>query len=495
MAGKNKTIRNVVIGVVALAVLAGVYFLVTKWEPKQETEEQPQQTQQKIQIFQASAADAVQVDVSGSDGNLKYYKKKENKTVKDASGNDTTKEADVWYIAGYEEAKLTATKIENTIYDFSDMKAEMEVTSDMSKKADYGLETPSARATLSMQDGTQYTMLLGAKVPTSDNYYAMLEGKDTIYVITGYKANIMLAKPLSYKNTMIGSITVDDFQTFSLSANGQKVIDVRKLKEDDNLLNANMTTYVMTYPNYEAVRAEEFKEILDSVASVTATEFVAFAPADLSVYGLSQPRYVVSLADSKNSYRISIGANVPKEEGETVQRVYAIAEGDPCVFTMSATMLDSLKSVDAFSLMEKFMHLVNVSDVQSVVVESEGKTYTLDVEHFMDKNDVGEEFEEQRYKINGKDANQKRSKAVYQSIIGQRASGSANGAPGAVRCTITFRMTDGTQSVMQYADYDERNDTVIKDGTPSGFTVLKQGIIDMMKQLEELDADPTKTAS
>lgn len=34
MAGKNKTIRNVIIGVVALAVLAGVYFLVTKWEPE-----------------------------------------------------------------------------------------------------------------------------------------------------------------------------------------------------------------------------------------------------------------------------------------------------------------------------------------------------------------------------------------------------------------------------------------------------------------------------
>lgn len=294
---------------------------------------------------------------------------------------------------------------------------------------------------------------------------------------------------------MIGNITVDDFQNFSLSANGEKVIDVRKLKEDDNLLNANMTTYVMTYPYYEAVRADEFKEILDGVASVTANEFVAFAPADLSVYGLSQPRYVVSLSDSKNSYQISIGANVPKEEGETVQRVYAMAEGDPCVFTMPATMLDSLKSVDAFSLMEKFMHLVNVSNVQSVVVESEGKTYTLDIEHFMDKNDVGEEFEEQRYKINGKDADQKRSKAVYQSIIGQRASGSATGAAGVTRCTITFRMTDGTQSVMQYADYDERNYTVIKDGTSSGFAVLKQGITDMMKQLEDLDADPAKAAS
>lgn len=494
MTGKNKTVRNVVIGVAALVILAGVYFLVTKWQPEQEVEETPQPTQQKIQIFQAATADAVQVDITNSDGNLKYYKKTESETVTDTDGNETTKETDVWYIEGYEEAKLTASEVESAVSSFSDMKAEMEVTTDMSKKVDYGLEEPSAKAVLTLQDGTQYTMLLGSQVPTSDNYYAMLEGNDTIYVITKYKANIILAKPLSYKTTSIGSVTVDDFQNFSLSENGEKKMDVRVLQEGETLLNANMTNYVMTYPYYEAVRAEEFSTILNSIASVTAKEFVAFAPADLSVYGLRQPRYELSLSDSKNSYQIKIGANVPKEEGETTQLVYAMAEGDPCVFTMSADIVDSLKTVDAFSLMEKFIHLVNVSNVQSVVVESEEKTYTLDVEHFMDTNDVGEEFEEQNYKINGKDANQKRSKAVYQSIIGHLASGSAAGSPGQIRCTITFYLTDGTQSVMQYADYDERNYTVVKDGVPSGFTVLKQSITDMLAQLEDLDADPSKAS-
>ncbi len=493
MAGKNKTVRNIVIGAVALVVLAGIYFLVTKWEPQQEVQEEPQATPQKIQLFQAAAANVTQVEVDNMQGaHLRYYKRIEDKTSTDADGNETVEQDDVWYIEGYEGANLTSTKIENSVSDFANMAAELEITSDMSKKAEYGLDQPSAKAVMTLQDGTIYTVLLGSQVPTSNNYYAMVEGTDTIYTISQYKAALMTNEPLSFKDTMIGSIAVDDFQNFSLTENGEKKMDVRRLQDSDNLLNANMTDYVMTYPYYEAVRAEEFQEILEGIASVSATEYVAYAPGDLAAYGLEQPRYMVSLADSQNSYQIKIGANVPKEEEDTLQYVYAMEEGDSCVFTMSSSIVDSLKKVDAFSLMEKFLHLVNVSNVQQVVVEGEGKTYTLDVEHYMDQNDLGEDFEEQRYKINGKDANQDRSKKVYQGIIGLRASTNATKTIGEVRYTITFHMLDGTQSVIQYADYDERNYAAIKDGTPTGFAVLKQGVTDMMNLLSDLDSDPTR---
>lgn len=494
MAKKNKTIRNIIIGVAVLAVLSGVYFLVMKWEPEQQTEEQPQPTAQAVQVFKADVGEVAKVDVNGDNGALHYYKKPETKTTKDADGNETRTEVDVWYLSGYENANLTATKIENAVSSFCDMQAEKEVTTDMSKKADYGLETPRATAAVTLADGTTYTLLLGGTVPTSDNYYAMLEGGNAIYAISSYKANLMLAKPLAFKNTSIASITEEKFQTFSLTANGQKVMDVRKQQEGETLLNSNMTDYVMTYPYYEAVKADEFAEILNAVSSIMADEFVAVAPSDLSVYGLNSPRYEISLADESYSYHIKIGADVPKENEDDKQLVYVMAEGEPCVFTMSADMLNTLKNIDAFALTEKFVHLVDVSGVQSVVVQSEDKTYTLEVEHIKETNDVGDEVDDQNYKINGKDANQKRSKAAYQSIIGHLASSADAKNAGQVRCTITFHMADGTQSTIQYADCDERNYTAIKDGQASGLKVLKKSIRDMLQTLEELDADPTAAA-
>ena len=128
--------------------------------------------------------------------------------------------------------------------------------------------------------------------------------------------------------------------------------------------------------------------------------------------------------------------------------------------------------------LNKFVNIVNISDVKSIVVSGNGKTHKLEIK-------AGNDFY-----INGNAALADSFRKTYQSIIGVKGSGLAEkNISSAVEYTVVFEYNNNEKTTIEYASYDDMNYYVEVDGE-RGFVTLKKGVADMMGTVEKLAANP-----
>ena len=73
--------------------------------------------------------------------------------------------------------------------------------------------------------------------------------------------------------------------------------------------------------------------------------------------------------------------------------------------------------VDAFSLLDKYVLMPNIVDVDRIQAEVNGKTYDMEIKRTTEKDDEGKEKTVSTYFFNGKESEEKAFKANYQAMI------------------------------------------------------------------------------
>lgn len=194
---------------------------------------------------------------------------------------------------------------------------EREISGDKSSKADFGLENPEVSVTLTLQDGQEYTFLMGDRNNTTGDYY-MLDGNTGKYYLRD------------------GSFIVAFGDGFTL-------YDLAELEE--------MPTVSASEITHIYVNGEENKN-MENLANAAALKFSAgvnynASDEEMEQYGLLAPQKMLKVDYNKTlnalttekSYTLFVGKEA-EEKGEDGESCYYVClEGSREVSIIEASKL------------------------------------------------------------------------------------------------------------------------------------------------------------
>lgn len=329
--------------------------------------------------------------------------------------------------------------------------------------ADYGLDEPTARVTVTEVDGDSTVMLLGNQAGSGSNYYAMVEGGTTVYTITTSAGMAMLRSPLDLLDATLCSVQYENIKTFSMTraSDGTSITlnSSPALAEDGSLIEYHWT---FVEPIHWSADTLSMETIVNEVIASFASDFVAMDVEDYSEYGLDDPQYKFEISDANQTYTITIGDSA----GSGI--LYGSSSRLPgVVFTTSASNFTSTDG-PITSWMDRFIYLADINTVSRVELTLDGQKLDIGVDVVSEPN---------IFLIDGEDANIETNsgksyfKSFYQSIISGMMEGLDPEATPAYEDTITrirYTHIDGDPVTVAYAPRDAYSLYAFIDGTYTG---------------------------
>ena len=456
MSGRKKLIRNIIVAVVVVALLAAGYYFATIWEPTS--------TDENVDIPEIEDVITLYVPESGQVRSV-YIKNPEQTytLVKNDDGQVSIPELS--------SVPFIQMELRSAMSSLSSVTALNKITDDVSRVADFGLAEPNGLLTITLKDNTGKTFLIGDSLPGSDDYYIMEKDGDAIYTYSAFKAKTFFASTDDYRSTSLFSLGSIVYKV-KVSKSNDVIFSVRSKKDDETTQNITTTSWIMETPcPGEGVAEDRFASFLDNYKNVEIIEFVDDKPTDLSKYGLGSGAYIVSIDDG-NQHTLKLGKR-------TENGVYMQYGKDPFVYLGSRSYIDAIENTDPVHYVSKFVHVVAIDDIKSIKVEKGGKTFVLE-----NNNNAGEDFDD-KYKINGKSTTVSEFKKAYQQVIGiiyvDQTNANVSSAPF---MTITYNFKDGKTDTMKYYDFDERF-YIAERSNGKRFTVLKTTLTDLFNLLSK----------
>ena len=365
--------------------------------------------------------------------------------------------------------------INNLANNFSYLQMADTIEKDAENLEVYGLETPQGKYSLYNENGNVTTVLIGNKIGSM--YYSMFEGNPNVYTLYEAYGNAVLSGVNNYRNKTLIAMTSEDvankLKSFSVNKGAENVMSMRLITEADKITSAT-SKFIMTSPYNMPIYTKKFLEVFNKILPVEVEEFIEDNPANISLYGLSNPNYTVTIEDETGSHTIYFGNT---EES----RVYCMLKGKNYVFTLSKTKVDALNTIDPYFMCDRYAHLIDITDISSVEVKSADGTHNYTLKIDGKTSPV--------FYFNGNIAEEKSFRNAYRYITGMALSsdGGNNVQKNKEALRIVFNFTDGTTYKAVYYEHDDRNYSVDRNGEKSNFLVAKKSIEQMYEQINKID--------
>lgn len=160
MSKKKKKEMTTVIALAALLVVVCVaYFAAVKHK---EAKEKAADT--SVNLLQLDTSKATKIDISNENGTISFEK-----------------ESTGWVMPSDKEFLVKQEEIQTILDAFSDLVATRCVVENKDSIAEYGLDKPTAKVTITLNDGATTVLSLGTTVPSEGGYYGMLDSSDGVY--------------------------------------------------------------------------------------------------------------------------------------------------------------------------------------------------------------------------------------------------------------------------------------------------------------------------
>ena len=460
MTARKKLIRNIAVSVTALAVLGGAYYFAVNWTPG-DKEDEPKQTTETsvISLFSIDSDNIASVSIKNPEQSYTLVQ-----------GDDGTVT-----IPEKPEIEFEQSSLKSTLYGFASVSAEREVTSDSARFSEFGFGTGSAEFVINQKDGGSNKFIIGDAVPGEETgYYLMEDNGDKVYMISDYAAKKVFKTTDSYRSTSLASIDSTAVKRLTVSKSGNVILEV-KLAEKGETVQGNITSgYITVIPHPgEAVSADKLAKFLESYKSIEVKSFADDAPSDLNKYGLGTDKTVLEItASDGKEYRLALG-NVC-DDG-----VYMQFGDKASVYIGDRAYADAAANLNPIDYISKLVEIHNIADVVSVDVEKDGDVMKLEIDQTKQDEDSG------KFKVNGRETAEKDFKKLYQQVIGIVFTDyAAENTAQQPFMTITYNMSDGSQSSVKLYDYDERCYAAVR-GSGTVLTVLKSSMNDLFKSIED----------
>ncbi len=287
---------SVVLAVLLVGLGAFYYLYEVRWAPDRE-----KTTARKGRVFVAESQDVTQVTLKRPDDSV-----------------ELKREGDAWQMVAPVKARGDGGPIEEVITNVLTTKIDREIAATPQSLAEFGLDKPAAEVTLTLKDGKQLGLALGAKSPTGVWVYARERDKPAVFVLS---------------DSVLRDATrpVADFRDKTLLAFDRKQVTGLEVVSREETLGLESADggWKITRPVALPADADTVNEFLEKLGGAKVKEFVADAPSSLESYGLDRP-WRVTVHTGKDKERASRALLLGKVDAAK-KGVYALREGESSV--------------------------------------------------------------------------------------------------------------------------------------------------------------------
>jgi len=478
---KKRNAITLVSLLLALIALIGVYFWYDNYKTAKEAEVEEPVTTIDLATIDTAALNSLHVVMQDADLNL---------VLQD----------EVWVSEADPERPINQDHVTSMLNAINDINADRIIMENPENLADYGLEAPAATVSVNLADGSVVTIKIGNKAGASEGYYGMVNEDGIVYLLP-----IEMGTAFQYTDLEMTSvaespeITAENINYISIDIRDGEYYEL-KYSDEAKLDNTGSSMYsweiLKPYGSGYMADSSKVSEIQANYTSFNYTGCVDYQADDLSLYGLDQPAATITIGyyverteeleeaetDPETGeeitektyydpyeYQVSIG-NLT-EEGE----YYTKIDGSDAVYTIAASTIDPMLTIDVFSLMNPYVLIPNIDAVDHIEANIQGKVYTMDIEYTTTKNDDGEEETTGTYTFEGSEIEEDTFKELYQKIISATYDAECNESVAADSntpyMTLTFHLFGEQERTLtaSYLPYDDSFCLVRKDENNSFF--------------------------
>ena len=374
-----------------------------------------------------------------------------------------------WEVVTQQKFEWDQASIQSIVNSFTSMNAQREIEKTPTDLAQFGLQPPVATAIATLTDGSTVEFEIGNKTPTGTGYYFMKKAAKPLYTVATYSVSPLLSTLNDLRNKQLTSIDTKKLTYLKLTQKGT-TIEIKPIPPGSALQNVSFSNFEMVQPykTPHAVATDKLNTALKGFpAYLTIQSFVNDHPTNLSQYGLGAGATQLVMKDDKNVLDIELGNKLPNGN------MYAKLPNKPSVFEVSYSDFQSVLSETPFNLLDKFLLIPNIANVDGITIKTSTKTYTAMITRVPQKgakpDSSGKIPTNNTYSVNGKDVKESDFKAFYQNVIGLLAD-SPNPNPNVPfnpEVTVTFHLNKGPQHTYSeyFVPYNRDFYAVFLDGT------------------------------
>lgn len=338
--------------------------------------------------------------------------------------------------------------------------------------AEYGLDKPAARVTVSATDGTSVVLLVGSGTTVGNFAYVMREGEDTntVYVVNSYAAKYLLQTDMAYRDREI--MTISDYNAeirrVTVDENGETVFDLYQFTEEEI---SNDESIWYSWYLYAPVRYGANDSAIESFftyfATLTAKSVVEDAPQDLAKYGLDAESAgkiwtITILNTDETTLKMTISEYVEDLDGR-----YVMIAGTNSVYFFEEEYFSFLENPNWLQYKYRMVWLHNLFDISTVEISSEAGYHILEVDA-PQNDDTETPF---IASFDGNDITENNARQLYALIIGMTFYDSTADVPEhdpAPAYTFTMTQKKGGVETVELYRMNSRQYAVYKDGEYTG---------------------------
>ena len=210
--------------------------------------------------------------------------------------------------------------------------------------ADYGLEEPWIRLTLSNEDEST-ELSIGHTTEIGNNFYLLgPKGKD-VFVISRKVIDSLLVDLNDLRNRQIFTIPVFEVEALSLQINNPELIGNGKFKIRV-ARGAGNDSWMFEAPLTAEADANQVSNTINKLTAAKVVEFKGLEISDPILQGLEDPIMQVTIHGNKRRQTLLLGNKITAENDKNKSVYYARLESNPTVFTVDAEPFDDLSEAE-----------------------------------------------------------------------------------------------------------------------------------------------------
>lgn len=272
-------------------------------------------------------------------------------------------------------------KISNLLEHFAPLTASF-VIEDVEDFGQYGLDDPTATATLTTADGD--TTLQFGTYSTMDSKRYVTLGDGTVYLIDDDVTEALSSDHDDFMQTD----AVPDYDTIdSIVATGETAFTASYLPDETHTYTDDYDYYAVDDDSYTALADSKIKSFITKLKNLDYTDYLTYraSAADLSVYGMDAPTETFTVTYTKDKEQDSFALAFAKGQDDGN---YYFRMGDSEIICkmdeddyndITATTADTLRPDEALSLDWDSVTSVEFTlDDTTYTITHKGDKYTLD---------------------------------------------------------------------------------------------------------------------
>ncbi|HZK33827.1 MAG TPA: DUF4340 domain-containing protein [Bacillota bacterium] len=468
--------RSIIVLAVCLVLLLGSYAILSQRDSGDDSD----QPGDRIDISRFDRDEIVKMKLTNDNGDFIFEK------IPVDNGDDEDGQASEWVSVKPEGLNIYQLYVEDLARTFSALSPELLVEEEAEDLSAYGLESPAAVAEAELKDGSKVALRLGDKAASGNTYYLIKDGDTNVYTVASYHGNRLLYNESDLRDKNLPQVALLDLEYLYLYQDGQDEIEVVKRDYIEDQVQYGLSLYDLIKP-YRVARgidsAKLTKEMAIVETGIKIGTYIEDGPGDLSKYGLDEPNMHLIVRDSESELELIIGDPVDDEF------LYARTGDSDTVFTLSQSDL-AFMDIQPMEFIERFVLIINIEHVDSLVAEIIDETYTLAIGRESLTDEEGEEELLETFYLNGEEKPEDPFRKAYQSLIGLMVDmPQENRAEGEPEVRLTFNLNRGTvrQEVIELYPYDRDFYIMVRNGDmDSEFLVGKNRIDSINNHLGRL---------